>query len=91
MNNNNFHLKIKEENSTVFYFNKNLKNMKLSFEAKNFYYKNNSNTFITFSFIFGEKTTFKINIPEIKYGQERIISNSHNVFLIIINSKISVL
>ena len=80
MNNNNFHLKIKEENSTVFYFNKALTSMKLSFEAKE-YFKNKNNTFITFSFIFYEKATFKINIPEIKYGQERIISNSHNVFL----------
>ena len=78
MSKNDFLLNIKEENPTVFYFNKELKNLKLSFDLGDYF---NNNTFITFSFIFYEKATFKINIPGIKYGQERIISNSHNVFL----------
>ena len=80
---NNMHkeklnLNIKEENSTVFYFNENLKVINLSLRN---YFNDKSNTFITLSFIFYEKGTFKIKIPEIEYGQERIISNSHNIFL----------
>ena len=66
---------VKEENPTIFFFDNNLREIKLLYDFANIKDK----SFITFSFIFNEIAKFEIEISETK--QKRKISNSNNIFL----------
>ena len=68
-------LEVKEQDPNIFFFDNNLRDIKLFYNLTNIKDK----SFISFSFLFNEKATFEIEILETK--QKTIISNSHSIFL----------
>ena len=74
---NSMELIVSKSEPTILFFNESLKKFIIKYEIENI-----EESFLTFSFIFNEKTNFKINILNntILNIEEKIITNSTNIY-----------